>query len=63
MKRESRDNRRFREDQEDQAARKYHSGREPLKQDEGSGVIAPNDPDLIDFSKNAFSIDLSVVFV
>ena len=45
---------------EDQAYRKAHSGHESLIQAEVGGVIATNDPELIDLYKNAVSTDMSV---
>ena len=41
-----------REDQENQAAHEDQSGHETHIQSVGGAVIAPNDPDLIGFSKN-----------
>ena len=43
-----------------QADHEAQSGHEPLRQYNGGGVIVTNDPDLIDFSKNTLSTDLSV---
>ena len=37
---------------EEEAYCDYHSGRETLRQAEGGGVIATNDQELVDLSKN-----------
>ena len=60
--RNRRDARGSREYQEDNAARKYQSGREPTRQAEGGGVISPTYLDITDFSNNKVYIDMSVDF-
>ena len=44
----------------EEAYQKFQSGHEPLRQAEGGGVIRPSDQELVDFSNNSFSVDLSV---
>ena len=60
MRRNRRGARRIREDKEYQAYHEARSGCEPMKQAEGGGFIARNDPGILDFSNDAFSIDMLV---
>ena len=58
MKSNSKGARRSRGYQEYQACIEAQSGQEPLIKYEGGGVIAPNEPKIIDLSKSVVPIDI-----
>ena len=60
MNRNRRDYRRIRQYQEYHQAFVSQLGHEPLRQDDGGGVIAPNYPELIYLYENTVIIDISV---